>query len=182
MNKNLKILINKLPKLKESFEELVKREVLVGVPSDKAARKEKDAPSNAMLAYIHDNGSPARNIPARPFMKPGIEKVKGDIEQVMKIGATSCLDGEKSGGDRALVRAGLIAQASIRSVINEGIDPALAASTLRGRIRARRGAKGAKAELANRAAGLGESATGSAKPLIVTGQLRNSINFVIREK
>jgi phage gpG-like protein len=131
------------------------------VPSDKAERKDSNEPSNAMLAYIHDNGSPAQNIPARPFMRPGIESAKGAIEAVMKLGAKKALDGDETAVVVSLHQAGLIAQRSIRARINEGIDPPLAESTLR--ARARKGAKGTK-------------------PLIRTGQLRNSINYVIVEK
>jgi hypothetical protein len=182
MIKYLKVSTNNLPKLKERLKSLMINEVLVGVPSDNAERKDSNEPNNAMLAYIHDNGSPAQNIPARPFMRPGIERAKTGIVKAMEIGAKSCLNGANDAPDVALHQVGLIAQRSIRGRINEGIAPPLAAATLRARIASGRAAKGAKAELARREQGGMPSATASAKPLIVTGQLRNSINYAIRKK
>jgi len=182
MNKNIKLLIDNLPSFKRNFKELTSKEVFVGVPSGKANRKDSKEPNNAMLAYIHDNGSPARNIPARPFMKPGIERAQRDIEKAMEIGAKQCLDGATETVDIALHRVGLIAQRSIRNRINEGISPPLAESTLKARIRNKKAVKGALAELKRRAAGKAASATVNAKPLIQTGQLRNSINYVIKDK
>ena len=67
-------------------------------------------------------------------------------------------------GITALHRVGLTAQNSVRRVINAGVAPPLAASTLRSR-RTRKVAK----------------RTGTVA-LIDTGQLRNSITYVIRPK
>lgn len=177
----LKLVKDLLPEVKACFADLMKDEVLVGVPSDETHRKESKEITNAFLAYIHDNGSPARNIPARPFMKPGIAAAKSDVIRAMKQGAERMLDGEQGSGISALHKAGLIAQLKIRAAINQGIPPPLAESTLKGRIRARSAAKGARAELSSRAAGNAAS-TASAKPLVNTGQLRNSINYVIKRK
>ena len=134
-------------------------DVLVGVPADKITRK--DVMTNASLAYIHDQGSPAANIPARPFMRPGIMEVKDFIAKELEKGARGAMNGDAGAVDIALNRAGLKAQASIRGKINEGIAPELAPSTLAAR-RAR-----------------GRTGT---KPLVDTGQLRNSINYVVRKK
>lgn len=165
-----------LPGLNKRFKSFGGSEVLVGVPADKTNRD--DEMTNAGLAYIHDNGSPAANIPARPFMRPGIAAAKSDIIRKMKQGAKKVLKGNS---DDTLTMVGLIAQSAIRAKINEGIPPPLADSTLKGRIRQRQAIKGAKAELAHRKAG-GAAGLGLAKPLIQTGQLRNSISFVIRKR
>ena len=109
----------------------------------------------------------AANIPARPFMRPGIMEVKDFIAKELEKGARGAMNGDAGAVDIALNRAGLKAQASIRGKINEGIAPELAPSTLAAR-RARR---------ARRARGR----TGT-KPLVDTGQLRNSINYVVRKK
>ena len=182
MKNAARLLINKLPHLRSAVSQLAKRDVLVGVPSEETERKESDEKqpmTNATLAYIHDNGSPAGNIPARPFMQPGIEAAKPKLTAQFKSAAQGAL----SGGDveLSLNRAGLVAQASIRNEINQGIGPALADSTLRARIRNRTSIKGAKAELERRAE-TGISGTDLAKPLIATAQLRNSIHYVIRSK
>lgn len=170
-----------LPKVKSRFVSLSDSEVLVGVPRDKGERRDTTGMTNAMLALIHDTGSPVRNIPARPFMKPGIAAAKSGIIKEMKRGGRKVLKGDEGEYLITLHRIGLIAQLSIRSVINEGIPPPLTDSTLKGRIRSRRGKKGAIAELISRKSGNMPALTLS-KPLINTGQLRNAISYVIRAK
>lgn len=167
-------------KLKDAFQHLERVDVLVGVPSEKTER-EDGAMNNASIAYIHDNGSPAQNIPARPFMRPGIERSKSAIAGFMKQAAKRVLTDNASKAEADLMKTGMTAQASIRNRINEGVPPPLKAGTLRGRIRNKTAVKGAKAELAAREAGA-LAGTSNAKPLVATGQLRNSINYVLRRK
>lgn len=162
-------------------------EVLVGFPEATTERKEDEEDekkdlTNAALGYIHDNGSPEVNIPARPFMAPGITAVKPKLIKIAKKMAKQVMEGQ---GDSATIAEqgyhamGLVAQASIRNVINEGVAPPLADSTLR--ARAKKGSKGAKEELENRAKGL-PPGMDLAKPLIVTGQLRNAVNYAVRNR
>ena len=190
----LKVVADHLADLQATLLLLTEREVLVGFPEDTTARQEdlaatiKGKPqlgaeaeiTNAALGYIHDKGMPEQNIPARPFMIPGmsdatpaaIKHLTWTAKQVLlRRGATAVLQGFE--------RTGLAVQAAIRRKINEGIPPPLADATLRDR--ARKGRKGAKQELANRDAGLPPS-TDLAKPLIDTGQLRNAVNYVIRRR
>lgn len=153
-------IVDKLPKLRVAMSQLTTSDVLVGVPSDKTARK-GDPINNATIAYLMDKGSPAQNIPARPFMEPGVEAAKDKIIEQLKRAAQNALSADDGAIEKGLIRSGMIAQSSIRMLINSGIDPALSPSTLA--ARRRRGRKGTVA-------------------LIDTGQLRNSINFVIRKK
>lgn len=169
-----------LPKIKEGLARIEKQEVLVGIPAESPQRKDEKGPmNNATLAYIHDNGSPAANIPARPFMRPGIMLAKEKIANTLGAAAVRTLEGGNGQMSSALHKIGLIAQASVREVINEGVAPPLADSTLK--ARARRGRKGAIKELKNRAEGLA-AGMGDAKPLVDTGQMRNAISYVVREK
>lgn len=177
MKNAARMVINKLPQLKGAISKLAKRDVLVGVPQADTERKDPGAMTNATLAYIHDNGSPGSNIPARPFMHPGILAAKPGITGQFKAAARGALEGKDI--EPSLNKAGLVAQTSIKGIINAGIEPALADSTLRGRIRNRTSIKGAEAELAHRAGG-GEAGMDLAKPLVATGQLRNSITYVVR--
>src|SRR5258708_13943696 len=68
-------------------------EVLVGIPAEKAPRTSAEAKSqpinNAALGYIHNYGSPTQNIPARPFMEPGITDSKAGIEKTLQRPALS---------------------------------------------------------------------------------------------
>lgn len=160
-----------------AFSRLRSKQVLVGVPATDADRESGDPMNNAQLAYLHDKGSPANNIPARPFMQPGMQSGKQAIVSQLEGAAQAAIRGDPDGVDRRLNAAGTAAQSAIRRYINTGIAPVLSEWTLM--QRARRGRKGAAQELKNRREGKPASLT-LAKPLIDTGQLRNSITYVIR--
>ncbi|MCX5516230.1 hypothetical protein C3941_19770 [Kaistia algarum] len=157
----VKLTIDRSEDLMKQIKSLTQSRVLVGVPAGETERQDGEPITNAALAYIHDNGAPEANIPARPFMRPGIESAEGSIANKMKAGAVKTLQGDKEAVDQTMMAVGLIAQSSIKSKINEGIPPPLAPNTLADRRR-----RGRTGEI----------------PLIDTGQLRNSINFVVRKK
>jgi hypothetical protein len=157
-------------------------EVLVGFPEDTADRPQGDTQlTNATLGYIHDNGAPEQNIPARPFMGPGIESARDKLAD--KLGQTMRAVLYKGGDagtvEQGLTHVGLIAKLAIQNAINEGPPPPLAKSTLL--ARARRGRKGAMQELDRRWDGQAPSVE-FAKPLVDTGQMRNAVNYAIRSK
>jgi hypothetical protein len=167
---------------------LASLEVLVGFPEDTTERDEDEEDgqtkdlTNATLGYIHDNGAPEANIPARPFMRPGINNAKPKLIKIAKQMARDVVEGGKDGAtvaEQGYHAMGLVAQASIRNVINDGVDPPLADATLR--ARARRGRKGAKEELENRAKGM-PPGKDLAKPLVDTGQMRNAVNYAVRNR
>lgn len=158
---------------------LTKMDVLVGVPESETERESQDEPNNATLAYIHEHGSPARNIPARPFLVPGVADAKGKYRPRLIKAAQLALDGKTKDALKQLDAAGIEAEQGAKSKINSGDFVPLSDATLR--ARAARGRKGAKAELARRESGL-PAGTDLAKPLIDTGQLRNSITHIVREK
>lgn len=171
--------------LVKTLDQLASMEVLVGFPEETTERKEGDEPSgltNAALGYIHDNGAPEANIPARPFMVPGIKRAGPKLAELAKRMGKQALNATTANVvaiEQGYHAMGLVAQAAIRATINEGVDPPLADATLR--ARAAKGRKGAKQELVNRAAGLPAS-TSLAKPLVDTGQLRNAVNYVVRNR
>lgn len=189
-----RIKVDNLAALKQDLADLTRVEVLVGFPEDTSEREDPDGNpveiTNAALGYIHDNGEPDLNIPARPFMIPGIEAARDRIiKQLLNCAKRVLAPSNNKGGvsinvEQGMQAVGLIAQAALRKKINEGIPPPLSEATLR--ERANRGGKskgrqGALWELAWRAAGAPAS-TELAKPLIDTGQLRNAINYVIRDR
>jgi phosphatidylserine/phosphatidylglycerophosphate/cardiolipin synthase-like enzyme len=166
--------------IKAAFMELASQEILVGFPEDGEPREDMSEPTNAMLAYIHDNGAPEQNIPARPFMIPAIEGAQERIAAAM-VATAKMVVNDKSplSAERALHRVGTVAELAVKRMINSGIPPPLADATLRNRVA--RGRKGAKIELKNRAEGIAPS-TAFAKPLVDTGQMRNAVKYVIRER
>lgn len=162
-----------------SINNLVKKDVLVGIPDTTTERDDGEPVNNATLGYIHENGSPAKNIPARPFLVPGVEDAQERIEQRLNKAAKAALGNQRRKSDDELEAAGMIARDSVKSKINSGDFAPLSEATLR--ARAAKGRKGAKAELASRAAGNAPD-NDNARPLIDSAQLRNSINYVVRNK
>lgn len=138
--------------------------VLVGIPAENALRKpepgEPAKVNNALLGYIHQNGSPAKNIPARPFLPEGVRNAQEEIADVLESDIRKTLSGRGGSSDQTLNKVGLIAQAAVRKKITDGPFVPLAPKTL-----AKRRKKGR---------------TGT-KPLIDTAQLRTSINYVVRD-
>lgn len=148
----------------EDFNRIVKKfkrdAVLVGIPEEDSSRKETGPINNAALLAMNDLGSPANNIPARPVMEIGIRKAQPEIIEAFRQGARHALSGGAGALSVAYNRAGIVASISIKKVINsqEGIDPP------------------SKATLAHRK-WMGFKGT---KALIVTGQMRNAITYVVK--
>ncbi len=182
MPKNLRMTGDRLKSLREHIKELSEKEVLVGFPEG-PPRGDGTPLTNAALAYIHDNGAPEQNIPARPFMVPGIAAVQDQIADTLTAGARRLVVvGNRAVSiDKELTRAGLMATTSIQRTVSAGVPPPLADVTLRDRLRRHKGRAGEKLELESRAMGNAPS-TDFAKPLIDTGQLYRSITFVIRKR
>ena len=169
----------------DAIKELLSKEVLVGFPEETTDdREDATEPTNAALGYIHDNGAPEVNIPARPFMVPAIEEAQDRIADGLGEAARMAMRPGKANPeliDKMLHRVGFIAEVAIKTKINEGIPPPLSERTLQ--ARASRGREGAAWDLAWRAAGVDPSMTMElAKPLVDTGQMRNAVKYVIRDR
>lgn len=134
---------------------------LIGIPAPKTTRK--DGPvGNAAIGYIQERGSAAQNIPARPFLQPGVLAVRTQCADALKVSAVDALSHNTTAIVNGLNAAGLIAQASVKRTLKagEGFEK-LADATVK--ARQRKGFKGTK-------------------PLIRTGQLLNSITYVVRDR
>jgi hypothetical protein len=177
-------LIDNFASVMRGVELLTGTNVMVGVPGDKAGRREGGPINNAELAYIHDKGAPEANIPARPFMEPGIASVREQLIKEMQNAGNAALKGGTS-VVTYLNRVGIIATRAIKAKISEGIPPPLAPSTIAGRIRRIKGKKRRQKITDARAVGTPWSrqlgTEGIFTPLIVTGALRNSITYVLRD-
>jgi phage gpG-like protein len=141
---------------------LANKDVLVGIPEgSRHDGNDGSEISNAALGYIHEYGAPGANIPARPFLHPGVEDAQPKIAAQMKKAGEAAADRNAKGVDKALHACGLVAQASVRAAITDGDFVPLKPATVKARERA------------------GHSGD---KPLIVTGQLRNSVTYVVEDK
>jgi hypothetical protein len=176
-----------------AIDALTKHDVLVGVPAAKAGRQQGPI-NNAMLAYIHNFGSPAHNIPARPFMTQGIAKARPAIIAALKQAGTDALQGDKAAVMRGLAKAGMAARNAVVAEITAP-DPAFAPlrpATIRARLRktaaGRRKLRGLKkvkeaagwSGMQSNAALSQWAGEGNITALLDTGQLRASITYVVR--
>lgn len=156
---------DRVAEILKGIRSLTKDVVLVGIPAEDAAREHAPAAgtliNNAALGYIHENGAPEAGIPPRPFLLPGIAGAQARIADEFGKAATYAIEGRPEAVSRQFVRAGTIGRDAVKAKINTGPFVPLAPTTLAAR-RAR-----------------GRTGT---KPLIDTGQLRNSINFVVRSR
>lgn len=150
----------------KNFNDVISRfkfdKVLVGIPEEDTTR-ENDAPiTNAALLAINNFGSPLNHIPPRPVMAIGIKNAQDEIVSQYKQAAIQALSQGFKALDVYYERVGIIASTSIKKAINsqEGIA-APSPGTIADRKAA--GFKGTKA-------------------LIVTGQMRSAITYVVRGK
>lgn len=143
---------------------LAKDRVLVGIPAEKADRDpDPDEPNpeinNAEIGYLNEFGAPEQNLPARPHLVPGIQRVLPKITEAYKQAGKLALDGNVSAIRAAETKIGFMATSSVKNLIAEGLSPALSERTLDERNRR------------------GVTRT---NPLQDTGQYRNNIDFVVR--
>jgi len=162
--RNLKVIVDRVGRTQKLIESLGGERVLVGIPAETAFREpepgEPSQPNNAMLGFIHQFGSPARNIPARPFLPEGVRDAQDQIARVLESSARATLSGQQTDATQALHKVGLIAQEAVKKRIKSGPFVPLHPKTLAARRR-----KGRTGE----------------KPLIDTAQLLNSVTYVVRD-
>lgn len=161
---SIKVTKDNVKQVMREIQDLAANRVLVGIPADKTERENGDPINNAMLGYIHENGAPEANIPARPWLHPGINKVRDKIAARAKLAAQAALKGDEGSSMRHLNAMGLIGQNAARNEIQNGDHLPLSEKTLYRRKHRK---------VAPR---MGE------RPLIDTGQMRNSVTYVIRKK
>lgn len=161
MKKGVTVTVDKTAEVLKSLRHATSMQLLVGVPMDENARD--DGPiNNAVIGYINEFGSAAANIPPRPHLVPGVEAVSEKCADILAEGLSDALGGKAGSTDKAYNKAGLLAQASVRRTITAGTGfEELSESTLA--ARKRKGFAGTK-------------------PLIFTGQYRNSISYVLRNR
>lgn len=157
--------------------ELSQIDVLVGVPHGEA-RTEGDGMTNAAIGYLLETGSPSQNIPARPFLVPGVEEVEEVIAEKLTYAVDAALTGNSKRMIFYLEAAGTKAMNSVRMYFVNGEFAPLSLATIR--ARANRGRVGAKKYL--KQIKLGPPEDGLVKPLIDTQQLRKSVTYVIMKK
>jgi hypothetical protein len=175
----------------KALNDLTGKQVLVGIPEANAAREDTDHEgpiSNAALGYIHEFGAPGANIPARPFLIPGVRKATAGFMPHLRAAADAALKADSAKADRELVAAGLVAEASAKNEIHTGNFAPLKPSTIAARARGRGTASRREAEdryMELVKAGVSPAAAQSeagVRALVDTGQLAASITSIVRRK
>lgn len=187
MKSGVSITVDNFASVIRAITDLAKKDVLIGIPD--SAPERTDTPiTNAQIGYIMETGSPATNVPARPFLVPGVQDVQEQCADKLKEGASAALDGNKAGTMRALTSAGIIAEQSVKEKINSNIAPALSPETIKNRNRARgtssrRASEKEYLKAIDQGVAPGEAqAAAGIVSLVNTGSLRNSITHVVRDK
>lgn len=163
-----------------------KYRLLIGIPASANTRVDPQDPgalNNAALLYIHENGSAAAHIPARPSLHPGVDAVRPQIIALLRQAARQRL---ASGAPddpairRAMNQAGLLAVSSVRNVIRSKIPPDLADYTKAARLRRKRAYQ--TASPARQITMMAAWMAGDFTPLLDTGKLIQAITYVIRSR
>lgn len=187
--KNFSVKKDGVGALMKSLATLGGTRVYAGVPADKAGRTEEDGQgpiNNAALMYIHENGAPEANLPARPVVHPAIAAVKPQIVAGLKKAGDFALNGQPEAVLQEYNAVGMIAQNAMRERITEGPFAPLSPKTVAQRA-AQRGTRRRKGEkqyldLVDSGVSPAEAqAQTGIKPLINTGQLRRALTYVIRK-
>jgi hypothetical protein len=116
----------------KAIKALGSKRLLIGIPGENNQRPGEKI-GNVLLGYVHEFGSPAKNIPSRAFLRPGVEAVVPEIGRILRSAAQAALNGDLGGIDRAFAAAGQTAVDSVKNRIEAGIPPPLAQSTVTAR-------------------------------------------------
>jgi hypothetical protein len=167
----LKVTKDNVKKVLEGISQLQSTRVLVGIPQEDNARQGSGI-TNSALGYIHEHGAPEANLPARPFLVPGVAKVHQNTARRLRAAGAAALDGKPAVVLREMAAAGQEAVNSVQATIRAGIPPPLKPATVKARQRRSKGSK------YRRKAAVASQTT----PLIDTGQLLRSITYVMRKR
>ncbi|WP_242013170.1 hypothetical protein [Acetobacter sicerae] len=172
---------DRVAEVMKAVKDLTLKRVMIGIPEEESARPDDAEASNALIGYVQETGCPERNIPARPFLVPGVQSVTEDAIKRLASAGKKALEGDAQATEIALNSIGLNASGAVKDKMDVGPFKPLADATLEARIRRGGGSEvGATEELERRKGGLPPS-TDLAQPLIDTGNLQNSITYVIRD-
>ena len=126
--------------------------VHVGIPEGK---KETDGTPVAMIAAVHEYGSPSQGIPERPFLRVAIQRNLAKYIRLNRINLVKMMRGQM-GMEQALGKLGEMAKGDVVTEIKSGTFVALKPAT--------------------------EKRKGSTKPLIDTGQMVQSMQWELGGK
>lgn len=139
----------------ERFREIGKPKVYIGVPASKNSIHKDSKINMATLLALHVLGAPSRGIPQRDPLRPPLVANAQRYTDLLALGLKNAL---ANGTDPKLVyeKIGIVATNDVKDYFITGNFKALSEKTIK--------------------------AKGSSKPLLDTGELRNSISYEVRNK
>lgn len=175
----------------DNIKRLLKMRLLVGIPGDSPARDPEPGekgtpPNNAVLGLINELGDDERNIPARPFLIPGVLSIQDKIVDQFRKAGEDALDRDFGQVEARFVKAGTIAADAVKAKLTDGPFAPLSQRTIE--ARARRGRKGAKQYVKLQSQGVPRAALDDlgdqalVRPLIDSGQLRRAVTYVVKDR
>ena len=175
--------IDNAQKLEAAVSDILKLDVYVGIPEEKAPRRGSGEISNAQLMYIHTHGSPVRNIPARPVIEPAIEAEnnKAMIADELEAAARMALAGNVPEAMKHLKLAGQTGASAARDWFEDPRNnwAPNAMATVRAKL-AKKFKSKKKLDEAMDAYLAGASEMNQV--LVDTAQMRKAITYVVGEK
>lgn len=88
----------------------------------------------AYVALIHEMGSPVKNIPPRPFMRPTVLRERNNWKEIMLAGSKAILRGTASSYD-VMEAVSAKAAGDVRKTISQIWNPPLKEATVKARAR-----------------------------------------------
>lgn len=188
MAKAVTVVKDNVAKVFKDIQNLVGKQVLVGIPDGGKNIRKEGPVNNATIGYIMETGSPMHNVPARPFLVPGVKKAQAQALRQLRQAADAALKGDTKGMLAGLDRAGIAATNEVKLMIQSNIPPPLKPNTIRNRHRDRGpNAKMRQSEQVYLGLVAKGAAPGAAQEdvnitaLINTAQMTNSITYVVRD-
>lgn len=155
--------VDNVAKLAKALNFMSENEVYVGISDETSSREKGEPVTNAELMFIHTNGSPINNIPARPVIEPAVEDDKDRLSRMMESAFLQAEKGNIGDATNKLKLAGMRAQNVCRAWFT---NPKNGWPPNSPSVAARKMAKGSTNPV----------------PLIDTGELRKSITYFIKRK
>ena len=172
-NEGVEVKVKSSDAVLKALAKLKKTEVLVGIPE--GSTREDTPLTNAELGFIHENGSPASGIPARPFLVPGVAHGRPEIREHLEAAVKAAYRGKARESSAELEQAGSVAESAVKKEISTADFAPLKPSTIANRNKSR----GTVGKRENEKAGSEEFGQ-SVRPLINIGWLRDSITHLVK--
>ena len=192
----VKTTVDKTALLRGLLEKLTEEDVYIGVPPEKNERPGSPI-GNAALSYIHEYGSSANNIPARPHLFPIIRSKRNFVIKRLEKAWEKTLQGDRTATHNALEGIGAALRNAVRARFKSNNWRPLSKKAVAARLKkdagpaasqmkivaAKTRERGKEADWSKRRLDAELKAAGARfYPLLDTGTLRDAHDYVIKKR